>query len=999
MKKRFISAVTALAIAATVSIPLSAWAAETADGTNGTCGDNLTWTLDNGTLTISGTGAMYQYSSGSTPWYSRRSAIEEVVIEYGVTRVGNYAFEECSNLASIEIPDSVISLGDHVFYNCSSLESVEIPDGDTSIGWMAFYNCSSLKSIEIPDSVTDIVTSAFYGCSSLENIEIPDSVTSIGGMAFSGCSSLESAIIGNSVTSIGGYAFMDCSSLESIEIPDSVTSIRYWAFYNCSSLESVIIGNSVTSMEHSVFYNCSNLDSVIIGNSMTSIESDVFYNCSSLASINIPDSVTSIGDSAFEECSSLTSIELPDRVTSIGDRSFYNCSSLASINIPDSMTSLGYWAFKGCSSLESIEIPDCVMRIGSEDFSNCSSLASIEIPDSVMSIGAKAFSGCSSLASINIPDGVTSIGDSVFSGCSSLASINIPNGVTSIGDSAFSGCSSLASINIPDGVTSIGDSAFSGCSSLASINIPDGVTSIGSGAFSGCNSLASINIPNGVTSIGYEAFSGCSSLASIEIPDGVTSIGGSAFYGCRSLASVNIPDSVTSIGSCAFDNCRSLESIEIPDSVTSIGSWAFRDCSSLTDVYYVGTEEQWNAIDIGQFNSKLTYDVTIHYNYGKVASTQTTVEKGQNPIKFHAYDSSLSPLFNHCAGVTVEIDGFGTQVTGEDGYLEFENTYTDGVSMDTTFIATKEGYRDYISDIRVYNSEADVLYNNNSVSAMMTRLQPGDEERPYISTFLYISPYSSIRDLLYNSIKFTQSNTILNLKAYAVWNDKVPGKFVLYQEDGAYVESEDGIFNVRTAEFDTDKDIYIKAVAEDGTESMSEKVQMDIYPSTINDSDDSNSVPLFDISGGYTSSDIPFLNDTTIRLDLDVPVTYTIKDGKIRLAVGLIDENNTFADDENWKEWKKVCESSFSHNRTAAEWADDIKNLDFDWTSSVSLDCKAVGYFEVDVTNQNESIEGGINLSADAKATIPDTLCDRPRAGVLQVLVWEQVRRELYRRI
>ena len=153
--------------------------------------------------------------------------------------IGSYAFEDCSSLTSVIIPDSVTSVGNHAFYGCDSLTSVTIEDGVTSIGDWGFLYCSSLTSIIIGDGVTSIGNGAFCNCSSLTSITIPDSVTSIADKAFSSCSSLTSIIIPDSVTTIGGYEFSYCSSLTSITIPDTVTSIGINTFYDCSSLEII----------------------------------------------------------------------------------------------------------------------------------------------------------------------------------------------------------------------------------------------------------------------------------------------------------------------------------------------------------------------------------------------------------------------------------------------------------------------------------------------------------------------------------------------------------------------------------------------------------------------------------------------------------------------------------------------------------------------------------------------------------------------------------------
>jgi len=308
--------------------------------------DNLTWKLyEDGTLNISGTGAMKDYNSTDnlSPAYMN-SSVKKVVIEEGVTNIGNWAFSECSSLTSITIPDSVTNIGAAAFDSCGSLTSITIPGSVTSIGTVAFYNCSGLISITIPDSVTNIGAAAFDSCGSLTSIVIPNSVTSIESYAFSACSSLTSITIPDSVTSIGNNAFDSCSSLTSITIPDSVTSIGNNAFDSCSSLTSITIPDGVTS-----------------------IESYAFYNCSGLTSITIPDSVTNIGAVAFDSCTSLTSITIPDSVTSIESYAFYNCSGLTSITIPDSVTNIGAAAFDSCTSLKTISL-SCKSSLKRSDF-------------------------------------------------------------------------------------------------------------------------------------------------------------------------------------------------------------------------------------------------------------------------------------------------------------------------------------------------------------------------------------------------------------------------------------------------------------------------------------------------------------------------------------------------------------------------------------------------------------------------------------------------------
>ena len=258
---------------------------------------------------------------------------------------------------------SVTTIGSYAFQGCTGLTSIDIPNSVTSIGQSAFANCTGLTNITIPNSITSIEQSTFENCTGLTSITIPNSVTSIGTHALDGCTGLSSITIPNSVTSIGNYAFYGCTGLTSITLGNSVTGIGEWAFSHCTGLTSITIPNSVTSIEKSTFYSCTGLTSIIIPNSVTRIGERAFYGCTGLTSITIPNSVTTIGNYAFQGCTGLTradysSMEYLCSISfgSVESNPLYNARHLYingeeikdNLILPENITSIGAYAFNGC---------------------------------------------------------------------------------------------------------------------------------------------------------------------------------------------------------------------------------------------------------------------------------------------------------------------------------------------------------------------------------------------------------------------------------------------------------------------------------------------------------------------------------------------------------------------------------------------------------------------------------------------------------------------------
>ncbi len=543
---------------------------------NAFCGARVVFKIVDGTLTISGSGAMADYDAASSvPWNGSVADIKTVVIGEGVTSIGNYAFNGCENLISVVIPTGVTQIGDNAFNDCNKLANVYYTG--TKAEWDALTKGSG------NDYLTNATLHYHCGATAGDNVYwalVGDTLTISGSGAMADYADASSVPWNNSITAI-----------KTVGIENGVTHVGAYAFSGCENLTSVTIARSVKNIGNNVFYNCGKLVNVYYAG--TREEWNSIEGRNSLTSANISycicgakgneanvtwslenNTLTISGSGAMRDYAAANEVPWNDSIADI-----------KTVVIGEGVTSIGNYAFSGCENLTSVVIPTGVTHIGDNAFSGCTSLISLAIPDGVTNIGSGVFSGCTSLMSVTIPGGVTSIGDNAFKDCTSLKSVTIPEGATSIEDNTFNGCTSLISLTIPDSVTNIGSGVFSGCTSLGLVTIPKSVTSVGDNAFKDCTSLKSVTIPEGVTSIEDNTFNGCTSLISLTIPDSVTNIGSGVFSGCTSLGLVTIPKSVTSVGDNAFKDCTSLKSVTIPEGVTSIGDNAFSGCVKLTAIY------------------------------------------------------------------------------------------------------------------------------------------------------------------------------------------------------------------------------------------------------------------------------------------------------------------------------------------------------------------------------------------------------------------------------
>jgi len=330
-------------------------------------GVNLTASLSNGTLTVTGTGAIPDYTTSTAPpWFGYNDYITAVDIKNGVTRVGDWVFYGCSNLTSVSLPSTLKAIGSYAFGACS-VQTIFLPDSVRILAGNAFNSCSRLTNISVNPTNTYFSTENGILYSKDKTVlltyprgkqdvtfTIPAYVNSIGESAFSTCNYLTTVNIPNTVTNMGAHAFSYMQGITSVAIPASITNIKNSAFASCSNLASINLSEGLDSIGTYAFDHCIKLTSIVIPEGVSYLGSNSFSYCSGLGSVSIPAGITTLGYSIFSNNTSLTYITFSEGVTAIGENMFENCTSLSKITIPQSVTTLGYQAFSSCTSLETV---------------------------------------------------------------------------------------------------------------------------------------------------------------------------------------------------------------------------------------------------------------------------------------------------------------------------------------------------------------------------------------------------------------------------------------------------------------------------------------------------------------------------------------------------------------------------------------------------------------------------------------------------------------------
>ena len=413
----------------------------------------LLWRYDpkDSSLTLSGTGALPDYPIGKAPWFEFNDQIDTLVLKEGVTRIGDYAFYNCTELTSVEIPEGVTYIGESAFACCQSLESVTIPGSVTEIGEGAFESCDSMMVLELASGLKCVGAFAFSECVALRELILPDTVERIERSAFAGTMALHELVIPGNVQEIGDNAFNGCIQLSSLTLSEGIRVIEEMAFSNCSDLTKVLIPASVERLGDGVFSDCLAMTQIAVAPESEHfvVRDDILYSKDLSTLIHypaakeeqeftIPEEVRKIAGLAFASNYFLMEVMLGDHLEEVGSYAFARCSSLSFMSLPAQTTRLGVSPFHDCTMLLEIEVDPSNPCYSSIDgvLYNKEQTQLIQypaglyddfykVPDTVREIAENACYDAQDLEVLKIPAGVRKIGDMAFAFCDQLRDVEI----------------------------------------------------------------------------------------------------------------------------------------------------------------------------------------------------------------------------------------------------------------------------------------------------------------------------------------------------------------------------------------------------------------------------------------------------------------------------------------------------------------------------------------------------------------------------------------------
>ena len=588
---------------------------------SGQCGDDLTWVLDGNTLTISGTGDMWDFEwsddtdATTAPWAEYIDQIKTLVLDEGVTSIGNEAFDGFLNLTSVQLSDTVSRLGEF------SLQSIGV------------------VSLYLPAGVTEIEDYAIYLCNNLTEITVD--------AANPAYCSVDGVLFTKDLSELISYPI---ARSEAYEVPDGVTTISSGAFQRCTGLSAVSFPASLKVIEWGAFQSCSGLTELILPEGFTELGTYAFTACTGMKSAVLPQSLTEIGERAFQSCTALEDLTVSDRLERIGPYAFCNCNSLKSFVIPDSVTTIDHGAIAGCDSLAAF-----VVSASNPSFSEVDGVlftkdrtelvqypagkpdSSYSAPLGTELIRHGAFFNSFLLTSVTLPEGLIEIGDWAFEGCTDLAEISLPKNLQRIGYSAFAGCENLTEITLPEGLGELDEWVFDECDKLTTVIIEEGLTRIGNAAFYNCDSLSTVVLPDSLLYIGEWSFGHSTKLQTIELPANLVRVEDYAFYGCTSIDHAVFPASLEAIGDWSF-SLTSITEMRFLGSAPAFGNGCFDTVTATA--YYPENDPSWTEDVRQDYGGSITWvayaaepdlsEITEDYTKGAASvSYVETLESGE----------------------------------------------------------------------------------------------------------------------------------------------------------------------------------------------------------------------------------------------------------------------------------------------------------------------------------------------------------------------------------
>ena len=563
-----------------------------------------------------GTSVTVTYQNLNAPTYTNISGAVNIPASvtysgktYSVTEVDAYAFDGCSGITSLTIPNSVTTVWNYAFRNCTNLTTVTIGKAITKLISTAFTNCSKLATVN-------------WNAANMEDYnDYGSNVT-----PFYGLTSIKTFNFGNTVTRIPHALCRNLTGLTTVTISPSLKAAAAHAFADCTSLNRVNISDLVAWCD--IDFEYSNSNPLYYANNL-------YLNGSKITNLTIPNTVSVIKQFAFVNCTALTTVTIPTTLTSCGGGAFKGCSGIVTVNwnavnCADCVESVK--PFEYLYTLQNFNFGNTVTRIPSYLCCELLGLTSVTIPSSVTSIGANAFILCRNLTKVEIGSIAAwcniDFGDdtanplyyarNLYLNGNKVTNLSLPNSLTKIKDYTFHKCESLTSVTMPNSVTEIGSYAFNGCSGLTSLTLSNSLKTIQPRAFYGCSGLPSLEIPNSVTSIGNYAFSGCTSMSLLTIPNSITAFEGMVYNGCTALTTIRSklinPQSVTYSGPPIFNGVpRNTCTVYVPlntrNSYLASSNW--NTFTHIVEVDY----ELIERLDVNGDGWVTSGDVTALYNY------------------------------------------------------------------------------------------------------------------------------------------------------------------------------------------------------------------------------------------------------------------------------------------------------------------------------------------------------------------------------------------------